>query len=53
MPTKIYEEYDLYEIEQKLTRTYVKACDFFETNDILLQSFDIALQLLADAKQPA
>ena len=39
----IYTEYDIAEIEKKLTRTNVKASEFFATNDLLLQSFEEAL----------
>ena len=39
----VYDEYDIVEIEKKLTRTTVKACDFFKTNDLLLQNFEQAL----------
>ena len=47
MTNNIYTEYDIAEIEKKLTRTTVKACDFFATNDLLLQSFDEALQAIS------
>lgn len=43
MNTSVYTEYDIYEIEKKLTRTNVKASEFFATNDLLLQSFEEAL----------
>ena len=44
----LYTEYNLAEIEKKLTRTTVKACNFFATNDLLLQSFETALNVLAN-----
>ena len=53
MTTKFFDEYDLYEIERKLERTYVKACEFFETNDLLIEKFDLALKMLENSTQPA
>ena len=40
-------EYNLAEIQAKLDRTTVRACDFFATNDLLLQGFSAALQAVS------
>ena len=50
MISNFCDEYNLYEIERKLERTYVKASEFFETNDLLIEKFDLALKLISNTQ---
>ncbi len=53
MNNKVYCDYDIYEIEKKLERTYVKASEFFDINDLLIEKFDRALKALTNQTEAA